>query len=603
MVAVSRFLLMQGRRRSGQFIMKKIFDRENPAFQVFILISSIFTLYSFILSAPFKTLDDQASIYANPDIQDIKHFPRIFSKSFFGDDRFYYRPLVSLSFALEKHFFGFNAFFFNLTNIILHSLTAIIILCFMRSIFQGTFISFWVAFLFAIHPVYVEAVANIAGRSILLCAFFEWSALMFLALSMQRKKPGYYIVSMLSFALALLSKESSAVFPAIAFAYAFFFFPERSWVARTRKSLKAAFPFGIALLGYLLIRFTLDISSVSSVRDAKDYLCGILTFARAMIMYARVLLVPFDLYFDRICPVLYDLLSLESLATMLFWLSFVFILWKARHHLSAAVKFFILFVFIRFLPLSQLIPIRSQAGYICVPDHFLYVPSVGFFVCLIFLARTMVSQLVASKHLTRSWARSLIGLWMIFLAGTTIEQNIYATHEIALFSRSVSFRPEHVRLNIALGLRYVFEKKFAQAEPYFRNALAYEPTNTRARVSLATVLLDQGKLWEGLSEFEKVTDAENFQDLVDRNKNLAYRLLIKKYSAMIKGENTPADVHYSLGVVYAKQGDFQQAISYFQETLARDPRHRNAHENLCNSFWAAGDETRAQDCFQEINTQ
>ncbi len=583
--------------------MKQFLDLKHPAFQVFILVSSIFVLYSFILSAPFKTLDDQASIYANPDIQDIKNFPRIFSKSFFGDDRFYYRPLVSLSFALEKHFFGLNAFFFNLTNIVLHSLTAMIVLYFMRFVFQGTLIGFWVAFLFAIHPVYVEAVANIAGRSILLCALFEWVALMFLALSMRSKRFSYYIVSMFSFAFALLSKESSAVFPAIAFSYAFFFFTECSLAVRVRKSLKAAFPFGIVLLGYLLIRFALDISSVSFVRDIKDYLCGILTFMYAAIMYVRILLAPFDLHFDRIYPVFYNFLSFESLATMLFWISFVFILWKARHQLSASVKFFIVFIFIRFLPLSQLIPIRSQAGYICAPDHFLYVPSVAFFVCLVLLVRMMVAQLIASKHLTRSWARSLIGLWMVFLAGITIEQNIYATHEIALFSRSASFTPEHVRMNIALGLRYVFEKKFAQAEPYFRNALAYEPTNTRARVSLATVLLDQGKLWEGLSEFEKVTDAESFQDLVDRNKNLAYRLLIKKYSAMIKGENTPADVHYSLGVVYAKQGDFQQAISYFQKTLARDPRHRNAHKNLCNSFWAVGDETRAQVCFQEINTQ
>ena len=69
-----------------------------------------FTAYSFVLEAPFKTMDDNSSIVNNSDIQDISNIKRIFTSSFFGDSH-YYRPLVSLSYMLEYHFFGLNSFY------------------------------------------------------------------------------------------------------------------------------------------------------------------------------------------------------------------------------------------------------------------------------------------------------------------------------------------------------------------------------------------------------------------------------------------------------------------------------------------------------------
>lgn len=578
--------------------MKHVLSIHHPIFKIFILASSIFILYSFILSAPFKTLDDQASIYADPDIRDINHIARVFTRSFFGNDGFYYRPLVSFSFALEHHFFGFVSFFFNLTNIILYCVATVIIFCFVSFVFGDQRLGFWVSWLFAIHPVNVEAVANIAGRSILLCALFEWISLLSFAFFLKSRRRILFFFSLASFALALLSKESSAPLALTIGVYAFLF-SERS-AQRLRRSCMLALPFFLVLAGYFFVRSALKISSVSFVINLQDYFYGILTFARSGLTYARILLWPVDLHFDRIRPVIDQLLGFESMMTIVVWLTIFGLLWKFYRRLSPAMLFFIALIFIRFLPLSQIIPIRSQAGYICVPDHFLYVPSVGFLVCLVLCFRWLTGKLIAMKQITPFWVHSLVALWILFLCCITIEQNIYATNETALFRRSVSFTPEHVRMNVALGLNYVARHQFKEAEPYFRRALEREPFNTRARVSLATVLLDQGKLWEGLQEYEQIPDAKDFQDLVEKNKKLAYQLLIKKYSAMIKDKDAPADVYYSLGVVYAKKEDFKQAIPYFQKALQQDPKHANALRNLCNSLRAAGNEREAQSCFKRI---
>ena len=71
------------------------------------------TAYSFVLSAPFKIMDDQVSIVENRAIGDFSNIKQVFTSGFFGDHTFY-RPLVALSFMTEYRLFGLNYFFYNL---------------------------------------------------------------------------------------------------------------------------------------------------------------------------------------------------------------------------------------------------------------------------------------------------------------------------------------------------------------------------------------------------------------------------------------------------------------------------------------------------------
>jgi tetratricopeptide (TPR) repeat protein len=256
--------------------------------------------------------------------------------------------------------------------------------------------------------------------------------------------------------------------------------------------------------------------------------------------------------------------------------------------------------FLRFLPLSQIIPIRSQAGYICIPDHFLYVPSVGFLALIVLSFSAVMKILPEKRRIARFLMGALAGGWIIFLSLATITQNIYAANEITMYKRSLLFAPNHVRINIALGLRYVMNKDFKNGEIYFQKAVDTEPFNTRARLGLGTALLDQNRCWEGLTEYDKITDIANFKELMEGNKNLAYRKLIAQYEGMLKEDPTDARIYYSLGVVYAKKGDFPKAIGYFKDTLDRDPLNENAQANLCNSYMASGQDGEAKECFLRL---
>lgn len=568
--------------------------------KIFILCACVLFLYSFVLEAPFKILDDQISITANPDIQSLQQIPQVFQKSFFGDDHFYYRPLVTLTYIFEHYFFGLNYFFFNLGNVLLHLANVLLAFFFLSLLFKNKTFGFWGALLFAVHPIQAEAVGTIAGRSILLCAFFELSALLFFVLFFQdqKKNQKHLFLSLVSFALALLSKESSSVLPLIIFSYVFIFLREKR--DRVPQATRLSLPFFIVFFVYLGVRLALEISRVSFVAGAKDYFCGILTFIRSLGTYARLLVFPADLYFDRIRPVIYNLLSPEALMTMGLAISGIILLIKFARRLKPEILFLIVFALIRFLPLSQILPIRSQAGYICIPDHFLYVPSVGLLALIVLFFSISEKILVEKKQAMKFFTGILAGGWIIFLSLATIEQNIYATNEIAMCQRTLSFVPNHVRTNTVLGLRYAADKDFKNAEKYFQKALDYEPMNTRARLGLGTALIDQGRYWEGLAEYEKISDTGTFKDMLEENKDLAYRKLITQYEAMFKKDPRNTQIYYSFGVVYAKKGDFEKAISYFKDALKFDPQHENARANLCNSYKALGREAQAKECFLEL---
>jgi hypothetical protein len=71
------------------------------------------------------------------------------------------------------------------------------------------------ALLFALHPVHVEAVANVVGRAELMAAAFSFTACALWAHNKPDNRATRAALIVLLFALALLCKESTAILPAL----------------------------------------------------------------------------------------------------------------------------------------------------------------------------------------------------------------------------------------------------------------------------------------------------------------------------------------------------------------------------------------------------
>ena len=227
---------------------------------VFALILCGLIAHVVVLGGSFKTMDDETSIVTQPEpAQFFSPLDAFFTESFFGGDRTYYRPLVTFSFLLDYQIAGLKAFFYYLTNLLLHLANAVLLFFIFNVLLKKKSLSFPAALLFVVHPVSWEAVANIAGRSILLCAFWQFAAfLLYLRYAarsrLDPRRKVYYVCALLAFALALLSKESAVVLP-------FFIAGHEYWTGRrhkgkvlTAQSVKRLLPFVAVVAGYLLLR-------------------------------------------------------------------------------------------------------------------------------------------------------------------------------------------------------------------------------------------------------------------------------------------------------------------------------------------------------------
>ncbi|HKF24594.1 MAG TPA: DUF1736 domain-containing protein, partial [Candidatus Acidoferrum sp.] len=148
------------------------------------------------------TLDDELYILRNPQVT--QHPIRLVFQPNTVSNVF--RPVTFATLRLNWLVQGYQPFGYHLLNLFLHAASTVLLLLVLRKVLErvagGGLISFAAALLFAVHPIHTEAVSSVVGRSELLAAGFLFAA--WLAHLNDR-----YLLALLGFALALLSKESA----------------------------------------------------------------------------------------------------------------------------------------------------------------------------------------------------------------------------------------------------------------------------------------------------------------------------------------------------------------------------------------------------------
>jgi len=468
--------------------------------RIFVLVSLTFTAYSFMLSSPFKTMDDQYSIVGNKTIKDPSRWPQLFTQGYFGD-RSYYRPLVNLSFMAEYRSHGLNPVFYNLDNLVLHIANALLVWILVGYLVNGE-VGFWVGLLFAVHPIQWEAVANISGRAILLSTFF--CLVSFIAYLRERTA-----LALSAFAAALLCKESAAILPGILAIHALV----------NRQALRRLWPWAAVIAGYLWWRHHLGIVQTFPWRNFNESSLGFLTFLRSAITDIRLLILPVDLHFDRSLKMFGSFSDSGALLTVFVVLVAICWLGAARKKLTWLHWLAIGWFALALLPVAQIVTtIGVQPGTISTAEHFLYFACIPVFIVAVY------HILSARLFVVRVMAVGVLGL--LFL--TTIEQNIYATSELAMMERSLNFQPHNARLHSSVGLIYVFDGQFRAAEGHFRSAVEDDPFNARYRICLGKSVCDQGRYKECVEIYDQIHDAGGMAGLLEENRRAAKALLEKQ---------------------------------------------------------------------------
>ncbi|MDD2706458.1 MAG: tetratricopeptide repeat protein [Verrucomicrobiae bacterium] len=182
----------------------------------------ILNLFVFLHVAEFDFLsyDDTAYISRNPHIRDGLTADGIlwaFSAEliFPSPHVDYWQPLTFVSRMIDIQLFGLDPGLHHLMNLLLHLANSILLMTVLARMTGHLERSFWVAALFAIHPLHVESVAWVTERKDVLFTFF-W----LLGMEAYRRYTlqggvGRYLLVLLCLACSLMSKTMAATFPAV----------------------------------------------------------------------------------------------------------------------------------------------------------------------------------------------------------------------------------------------------------------------------------------------------------------------------------------------------------------------------------------------------
>jgi len=180
--------------------------KQSTVIKYLVLAFLTFLAYSPSLKNGF-VWDDKSIIF-----QQIQHIENL---DIYKPGSIYYRPLTQISFLLDYLLWGYHPFGYHLTNITLHVLNVLLFFILARKILAKLEINststFLLTLVFALHPVHVESVSWIAGRTDILVSFFSLLTLIATQLYWEKQEKKLLLLILIFFLFALASKEMAVI--------------------------------------------------------------------------------------------------------------------------------------------------------------------------------------------------------------------------------------------------------------------------------------------------------------------------------------------------------------------------------------------------------
>jgi len=510
--------------------------------------------------------DDRVEVVENTYVRSLEHLPLVFSGNTWagaGRNNHTYRPLTIASYALNHAVSGSSPWSYHLVNVALHVLVSF--LFFRLALAWGVSLTGagLAALLFAVHPVHVEAVANVAGRKDLLAAAFALLALLAHRRAL-RCGAGWLVLAPLAVAAATLSKETGAVTPVLLVGQDLLF-SRNDWRASRRRGFVLYAAYLVVLGFYAVVRWrVLGGVGVSHIpfydNPAVDAPAGVrvLTATAVIGRGLLLLLAPVTLspdYSYAVIPLITSLLDWRFLLAAASVAAVGGVAWIRRRTAPVGLFAFLWYGF-TLLPASNLLlPVGTIFG-----ERLLYLPSLAF--CL-------VVGVLAARALSR-WTPARAGLVVALIAlGLGVRSVAYGRHwsdEARLFQYAAKAVPGSTKVWLKLGDLRRERGETEPARDAYERALAIAPDNYKAKLGLASILEQLGQTIEARRLQREVVDSRP----------------------------RDPDVLHALGLRFRRQGDLEAAADCWRQALLVDPDHVQSLGDLGSFYVVTGDAAKAE---------
>lgn len=504
----------------------------------------------------FINYDDPRYVYENTKITDGLRISGI-AWAFTHIHSMNWHPLTTISHMLDCQLYGLNAGWHHFTNVLLHTLAAILLFLALQQMTDAVWRSAFVAAVFAIHPLRVESVAWVAERKDVLSGVCFMLTLLAYVYYTRAPSLRRYLAVVLVFVLGLMSKPMLVTLPLVLLVLDY-------WpLCRIERHTSDA---GRRLFMPVLEKIPLiALSAVSSVvtflvqkgavgwTEDLPILERINNAAVSYVLYIWQMFWPMNLavfypHPENRLP-LWEIVS--SFLLLIGITAVAIVLRKKRPYLITGWLWY----------LGMLVPVIGlvQVGWQGRADRYTYLPQIGLLIAITW----------AVADLTSLWRR---------------QRAILSAAAILVIG--------------ALSLcAWIQTSYWRDSESLFRHALAVTVNNDVAENNLGIVFLRQGKVDEAISLLQTAVDLR--PDNSPAHENLAKALLQKgqvddaliHYRKLLELQPDNIEVHNIVGTVLTQQGRVGEGVEEWQKVLAIQPDNGNAMSNLAWVFATSPDQS------------
>ncbi|MFM1745356.1 MAG: hypothetical protein RLZZ630_1293 [Bacteroidota bacterium] len=529
-----------------------------------------------------------------------------------------YRPLSVAMFAIEWELAPEQPWLGHLLNILIYGACSVVLFSVLRRLLRDLhpFIPLFACILWIVHPLHTEVVANIKSRDELLSFLFGMFSLLMLFRYIDMNRPLLLLVSVFSFALALLSKENAVTWAGV-FPLAMWCFTDmdiRKVIARSSVFfVVVALYFGLrlAILGEVGGGYELMVIN-NSLAGTTDTMTRLATAFLIIGKYILLFILPLTLSFDYSYNT-FPLVGFSNIGALLSLLIVLFGTFIALKRLPgrSVLSFAILFSLGTFVLVSNVFLLIEAT----MAERFLFTPSLGLCIVVALMGNGFLKKGSKSSEdldLTDITGNKLFIpalTALLLLGGRSFSRNSDWKDNLTLLEHDVKVSPNSARIRYALGSAYLIEKALKEPEGstvkngYLDKAIrelnagvALLPNYNEAWYHLGLAYKEKGDAAQAVKALETARAYKAFADAPHLTASgLAYGLNGQYEKALIDLKEvcrlTPedADAWNNYGLYLTEAGRITEAVATLDKAIVLRKDFGKALYNKGNAFAKAGD--------------
>ena len=515
-----------------------------------------------------------------------------------------WHPVTMLSHALVVELFGPGPGAQHVANALLHLANTLLLFGLIASLTGAAGRSFFVAAVFAVHPIHVESVAWISERKDVLSAFFWLLAVWMYLIYVRRPRVAPYLALLAFFALALMSKPMAVtlplalllldIWPLRRFSEAGSLDPANASDLKVRPPKKDAkalllekLPlFALALIaGVVTLVFQSSVGAVAAL-DVGARVAGAID---AYVSYLFQTIWPVKLspfYPPQATPLWMALAG----ATGLIAVTAAVIRTRTRWPFLLVGWFWFLIVL---LPTIGIVKAGEQAR----ADRYMYLPLVGILLIVAWGVPELLRLWFAGRDRQKLRLPALAGIVLVAAVPVARAQVSYWSDSVALWRRAASVTTNNRRAYENLGQALRERNELTEAYASYERALELSTPAYTAQIhnAMGLVATRQGRTPEAIAHFQAAVGIE--PGLAEAQTNLGNALAsdrrpadaLKHFRAALASDPDSAEGHLGLAGALATLRQLDEARTHYQEAIRLNPRMAEAHAGFGTALAQAGD--------------